>query len=232
MIKAAVFDMFETLVSLFEGRTYFSEDIAADLRINVREYRGPWHATEDDRTLGKLTIEEGIAAALRPLGLYSEENVRMIAKKRRDSLNDTFSKIPEDSLRLLRELRERGIKTALISNCFSDEAEMIENSPLYPLFDVAMLSYERGIRKPDKEIYQRTVDKLGVKPEECIYVGDGGSKELFTAKEIGMKPIQALWFRYRMFEPHIPCPVYEEFLHAESQADIMKFIIPNGDKAK
>ena len=26
MIKAVVFDMFETLVSLFEGRTYFSEN--------------------------------------------------------------------------------------------------------------------------------------------------------------------------------------------------------------
>ena len=30
MIKAVVFDMFETLVTLFEGRTYFGEDIAAD----------------------------------------------------------------------------------------------------------------------------------------------------------------------------------------------------------
>ncbi|MCR4642837.1 MAG: hypothetical protein K5697_12530 [Lachnospiraceae bacterium] len=31
MIKAVIFDMFETLVSLFEGRTYFGEDIAADV---------------------------------------------------------------------------------------------------------------------------------------------------------------------------------------------------------
>ena len=31
MIKAVVFDMFETLVSLFEGRTYFSEHMAEDM---------------------------------------------------------------------------------------------------------------------------------------------------------------------------------------------------------
>ena len=31
MIKAVIFDMFETLVTLFEGRTYFGEHIAADV---------------------------------------------------------------------------------------------------------------------------------------------------------------------------------------------------------
>ena len=31
MIKAVVFDMFETLVTLFEGRTYFGENIAEDV---------------------------------------------------------------------------------------------------------------------------------------------------------------------------------------------------------
>ena len=31
MIKAVIFDMFETLVTLFEGKTYFSENVADDL---------------------------------------------------------------------------------------------------------------------------------------------------------------------------------------------------------
>ena len=35
MIKAVIFDMFETLVCLFEGRTYFSENIAEDIGIPV-----------------------------------------------------------------------------------------------------------------------------------------------------------------------------------------------------
>ena len=33
-IKAVIFDMFETLVTLFEGRTYFGEDIAADTGVD------------------------------------------------------------------------------------------------------------------------------------------------------------------------------------------------------
>ena len=87
-----------------------------------------------------------------------------------------------------------------------------------------MLSYEQGIGKPDPAIYLRTAEELEVSPEECLYVGDGGSNELFTAKEVGMKPVQALWFRPFMFEPHIPSPVYEEFLHAKTHEDVLCFI--------
>ena len=60
MIKAVVFDMFETLVSLFDGRKYFSEDIAVDLGVEHIAFRKAWHETEDARTMGKMTLEEGI----------------------------------------------------------------------------------------------------------------------------------------------------------------------------
>ena len=33
-----------------------------------------------------------------------------------------------------------------------------------------------------------------MKPEECIYVGDGGCMELETASSLGMKPLQAVWY--------------------------------------
>ena len=56
MIKAVIFDMFETLVTLFEGKTYFGEDIAADLGADPVLFRKAWHATEHDRSTGKLLI--------------------------------------------------------------------------------------------------------------------------------------------------------------------------------
>ena len=46
MVKAVIFDMFETLVSIFSGDTYFSKHIAADLNIPVDQFRPVWHATE------------------------------------------------------------------------------------------------------------------------------------------------------------------------------------------
>ena len=44
MIKAVIFDMFETLVTLFVGRTYFSENIAEDVGVELQAFRKEWHA--------------------------------------------------------------------------------------------------------------------------------------------------------------------------------------------
>ena len=68
MIKAVIFDMFETLVSLFNGRTYFSENIAEELGVTTDEFRAAWHANETDRTIGLKTMEEGITATLQAIG--------------------------------------------------------------------------------------------------------------------------------------------------------------------
>lgn len=222
MIKAVIFDMFETLVTLFEGRTYYSEDIANDMGLDINEFRKYWHETEYDRSTGKMTIEEGIAHAFRELGVYSEESVRSTAEKRLDALGDTFSNIPEDSVMLLKSLKEKGIKIGLMTNTFSDERDLIRGSVLLPYFDSVMISYEQGICKPDKELYRRAVEELGVRAEECLYVGDGGSRELYGAREMGMQAVQAAWFRARAFEPHIPCYALEGFTQAEHQLDILK----------
>lgn len=223
MIKAVIFDMFETLVSLFVGRTYFSENIAADIGVSTDRFRPAWHDNEIERTTGILTLEEGMGRAFEAVGV-SRDRVPEIAAKRRDALSDTFSSIPPATVALLQELKKRGILVGLISNCFSDEAEFIKNSILYPYFDSAKLSYEQGIRKPDPAIYFRTAAELGVEPEECLYVGDGGSNELAVAKECGMKPVQALWFRPLMFEPHIPSPVYKEYPHADIQPEVLNYL--------
>ena len=224
MIKAVIFDMFETLVTLFVGRTYFSEDIAKDLGVPLQDFRREWHATEKDRTLGRLTMAEGVSIALKKLGIYSEENVKLICQKRLDALGDTFANIPQESIKLLHDLRQKGIKTGLITNTFSDERDLIRKSPLYPLFDVTMISYEQGLSKPDPAIYQRMLDALELSPEECLYVGDGGSRELYAARDIGMHALQCTWFHELAFEPHIPCPLLEEFPHADCQEDVINYL--------
>ena len=114
MIQAVVFDMFETLVTLFEGKTYFGENIAADVGADPELFRKEWHSIEKERSTGVYTIEQGLEIVLKRLGVYSEENIRIAANKRKENLEDTFSKVPEDSIRLLQELKKRGIKVGLI----------------------------------------------------------------------------------------------------------------------
>lgn len=224
MIKAVIFDMFETLVSLFEGRTYFGEHIAADVGIDPAAFRKEWHSIENDRSIGIYSIEEGLEVVLKRLGIYSAEKVELAASKRRDSLTDTFNGIPDATFDMLDELKKRNIRIGLITNTFSDERDFIRASRLFPYFDVALISYEQGVCKPDPEIYRRMLVELGLKPEECLYVGDGGSNELYAARDAGMHPVQCTWFHDMAYEPHIPCPILDEFERADNTLDILKYL--------
>ena len=224
MIKAVIFDMFETLVTLFTGRTYFSENMVQDAGAELEAFRKEWHAIEKDRSTGKYTIEQGVELVLRNLGIFTQEKLDLIISNRLGALQDTFSAIPKESVQLLQELKSRGIKIGLMTNTFSDERDLIRSCELFPYFDVALISYEQGICKPAPEMYKLMTEKLGVAPKECLFVGDGGSRELYGARDAGMHPVQCTWFHHLAFEPHVPCPILDEFEHAAHQKDILNFI--------
>ena len=224
MIKAVIFDMFETLVTLFEGRTYWGENIAEDVGADPTEFRREWHAIEKDRSCGKYTIEEGLEVVLKKLNLYSPEKVTLAASKRIAALSDTFSNIPDETVELLKELKNRGLKVGIITNTFNDERDMIRSSILMPYIDEALISYEQGLCKPDPALYEKMTRLLHVEPDECLFVGDGGSRELYAARDCGMHALQCTWFHDRAYEPHIPCPILDEFDHADTQMEVLKYL--------
>ncbi|MBR6850566.1 MAG: HAD-IA family hydrolase, partial [Lachnospiraceae bacterium] len=125
-------------------------------------------------------------------------------------------------------LKAEGIKIGLITNTFNDERDKIRECPLFPFFDVALISYEQGLCKPDEELFRRMTDALQVSPEECLYVGDGGSRELYAARDYGMQAVQCTWFHDRAFEPHIPCPILDEFPHADHPMEIVEYARESG----
>lgn len=195
MIKAVIFDMYETLITQFESPFYYGTQIAEDIGIPEEVFLPDWRATDYDRGTGKKTLEEVFEDLLKEHNIYTEELYHKIVNKRIAIQADCFQHLHEEILPMLSGLKEKGIKIGLISNCFSEEAKLIHESKLYPFFDVACLSYEEGIMKPEKEIFHRCINRLGVKSEECLYVGDGGSLELETASSLGMHAVQAVWYR-------------------------------------
>ncbi len=194
MIKAVIFDMFETLITHHNSPLYFGAHMSEDAGIPVEEFLPLWRKTEDDRTIGKYTVDEVVADILKQKECYSEELVKLIIEKRKNVTRVCFQNLHPEIIPMLSELKKKGYWVGLISNCFSEEAEGIRESILFPYFDTVCLSYEKGLMKPDVRIYQACMDELGVQAEECMYVGDGGSRELETAKEVGMISAQAVWY--------------------------------------
>lgn len=194
MIRAVIFDMFETLITHYNCSLYFGAQMAADAGISEQNFQSLWHPTEYDRSVGNVTLEEVLEMIFRENQCYSPELVKKIAKKRTGVKEECFHHLHPEIIPMMQELKEKGYLVGLISNCFSEEAEVIRRSVLFPYFDVLMLSYEQGVQKPDTEIYHRCMEELNVKPEECLYIGDGGSRELEAARSLGMNTAQAVWY--------------------------------------
>jgi putative hydrolase of the HAD superfamily len=55
------------------------------------------------------------------------------------------------------------------------------------LFDVMVFSCDVGVAKPDEKIYKIALEKLGVKPEECLFIGDDVKNDVGGPRKIGMK---------------------------------------------
>jgi putative hydrolase of the HAD superfamily len=95
-----------------------------------------------------------------------------------------------DAVSALRALKLRGLGTGLISDCTHELPAFLPGLPVAPLLDTTVLSVELGICKPEPEIYLTACERLGVTPEQCVYVGDGGSRELSGAQAVGMTAVR------------------------------------------
>ncbi len=57
------------------------------------------------------------------------------------------------------------------------------------LFDVEVFSYEVGAVKPEPEIFELCLRRLGRRAADCVFVGDGGSNELTGARAVGLRTV-------------------------------------------
>lgn len=97
-----------------------------------------------------------------------------------------------DVMRVAREARSAGIKTAVLSNSLG-RAPHDPYAPYYLVgnFDVVVLSDQHGIRKPDPEIFRLTLDQLGLPADECVFLDDTEAN-LVPAYRMGMAVVHAL----------------------------------------
>jgi putative hydrolase of the HAD superfamily len=78
---------------------------------------------------------------------------------------------PEERLiSAVRAARAAGVRTGLISNSWG--TSIYDPEALEDLFDVAIISGEVGLHKPQPEIYLLAAERLGLEPEECVFIDD------------------------------------------------------------
>lgn len=71
---------------------------------------------------------------------------------------------------LMRSLREAGVRTCLLSNSWGNIGYPRDVFP--ELFDAWVISAEVGMRKPEERIFLLAAERLGLPPEQCVFIDD------------------------------------------------------------
>ncbi|MGD0096687.1 MAG: HAD family phosphatase [Terracidiphilus sp.] len=87
-------------------------------------------------------------------------------------------------------LKQRGLLTAILSNMGDNVLASVEREfDWIHRFDVLVWSFQLGMAKPDPAIYRHTIAKLGVEPEETLFIDDK-LPNIEAAQRLGMQAIQ------------------------------------------
>ena len=191
MIKAVVFDLDHTLfdrhatllacVPLMRERFSISEGVSDE------EFAREWIYADDHFVYDGWKY---IYAYLCEKGLFETEPG---FDEYRSFVYYAFDKIAvpfPETLPMLRELKKAGCKTGLITNGSHNlQYRKIGLVGIESELDEIIVSGDFTCDKPDKEIFTAMAARLGVAPEECVYVGDNPVNDIDGARRAGYKTI-------------------------------------------
>ena len=168
---AVLLDLYDTLVDGdWQGwRTQLSDLTGIDEETLGMAY----HLTRLERNTGAYpTNEDSMRGLLIAAGMESplEELVRAAVEAEEAFGGEV--RLYDDSLPTVAALRERGVRTALVSNCSHATRPIVEQLGLPALFDAVILSFEVGVRKPEPGIYRAALDAIETDPADAVFVDD------------------------------------------------------------
>jgi HAD superfamily hydrolase (TIGR01509 family) len=127
----------------------------------------------------------------------TDDDIRLFLQSAQDVWS-SYYQLAASTHALLEALRARGLKLALVSNTASPQwllEPILERQGLVERLDAIVLSSEVGKRKPHPAIFERALEDLGVEAADALFVGDRLEADVLGASRVGMKTVQAFWFR-------------------------------------
>lgn len=190
MIKAIFFDLFFTLIYPQYSIVDNEYDIL-NLTMEEWEEYAENPILYEERALGKVESEDEIMNRilnLLPNKIDKEQRERLL-HSRLNRMKRAFENVDDEIIYTLQELKKHNIKLCLISNADVIDCKYWQKSKLSTYFDESIFSCEVGLLKPDIRIYRLAMERMGVTASESLFVGDGGSNELFGAKQAKMRTV-------------------------------------------
>lgn len=138
---------------------------------------------------GAFPIDEAVSRFVHERGVRDAQRYIERYKRRCLDLVDAFV-IPEYGARALcRELRERGIAHALLTNGWSPLQE--RKAAAVGFTGPVLVSSELGMQKPDAGAFRELVTVLGCDAAQTAFVGDSPESDVAGALRAGL---QGIWY--------------------------------------
>ncbi len=189
MIKAVIFDLDGTVTDTLSTIAHFG-----NLALNTHGFP----AIKEDKYKyfagnGKKIL---IHRMLEHLGVDTDDNFKKVENTYDTAYEgDVIGKttVFPGIISLLELLHQKGIKTAVNSNKPHNVAEMVIDE-LFPKgsFDKVYGQIDGIPHKPAPDLALKLLEEFGVKPSECLFVGDT-SVDMETAKNAGTTALGVLW---------------------------------------
>lgn len=187
MISAVLFDLDETLLNRTASVTDFLPDqyqrFADDLgNVALDVWRARFLALDQKGHMRKSVV---YPALLKEFGGNAARAAALLEDyKQRCSL---FAQ-PFPGMRdTLIGLRAGGLKLGIVTNGeIAIQTPNINALGLPDLVDAILISEQEGLRKPDVALFHRAAERLAVRPEQCLFVGDSPEADIVGAHRAGM----------------------------------------------
>jgi putative hydrolase of the HAD superfamily len=219
MVSFVWFDLGYTLVYMQREATYRKALLHFGIDVPQEALEKEFHLTD------KLFMREYPGIFLRPRGVYmpwylGHMNHRLGISADVCALDARWTEIKnavhpywlpyEGAHGLLQALKKEAVSLGVISNWDLSAREVLKNAGLIDYFDHLVISAEVGHSKPEPAIFQHALDRAGVRPESCLYVGDNYYDDALGSRRVGIRPLIVNRFGHLGIEEIRDCPVITE----------------------
>lgn len=141
----------------------------------------------------------------RQLGIHGDTEGLMAEFFRRFWDPEQWCLFP-DAIDTLRELKAKGLKVGVLSNAPSDMPKLLQRLGVLPHLDYSVISAREGVRKPDRRIFLRALERAGTAAAETAHIGDMYVEDMLGGQLAGVLTFliergpQALFPSYRESE--------------------------------
>lgn len=183
-IRAVLLDIYRTVIAAdFDAAL---GELAAASGLERTDWIVGMQTHAEALTIGTITLEQAFADTFELAG-HDALDTRLLVQRDGEILYEHAVVYP-DVVPFLVEVRRRGVRTALVSNCFANTTELLRQCGLTDLIDQAILSCDVGSAKPDPAIFRAALGSLDVAPEQAIFVDDRAAN-CDVAEALGMAAV-------------------------------------------